>query len=63
MVLAGLCMGRNLSGEAESVKGETWGWQRRPFQVVLRELETLAGHPDRLHRWTRLAIEAAETYA
>jgi hypothetical protein len=56
-------MGRNLSGEAESVKGETWGWQRRPFQVVLRELETLAGHPDRLHRWTRLAIEAAETYA
>ena len=32
-------------------------------QVVLRELQTLAGHPDRLHLWTRLAIEAAEKYA
>jgi hypothetical protein len=32
-------------------------------QVVLRELQTLAGHPDRLHVWTRLAIEAAEKYA
>ncbi len=32
-------------------------------QIVLRELQTLAGHPDRLHVWTRLAIEAAEKYA
>lgn len=32
-------------------------------QIVLRELQTLAGHPDRLHVWTRLAIEAAERYA
>lgn len=32
-------------------------------QVVLRELQTLAGHPDRLHVWTRLAKEAAERYA
>jgi hypothetical protein len=31
-------------------------------QIVLRELQTLAGHPDRLHVWTRLAIEAAEKY-
>lgn len=30
------------------------------FQIVLRELQTLAGHPDRLHVWTRLAKEAAE---
>ena len=29
------------------------------YQIVLRELQTLAGHPDRLHVWTRLAIEAA----
>ena len=29
-------------------------------QIVLRELMTLAGHPDRLHVWTRLAIDAAE---
>jgi hypothetical protein len=33
----------------------------RPYQIVLRELQTLAGHPDRLHVWTRLAIEAAES--
>jgi hypothetical protein len=32
-------------------------------QVVLRELQTLAGNQDRLHVWTRLAIEAAEKYA
>jgi hypothetical protein len=32
----------------------------RPYQIVLRELQTLAGHPDRLHVWTKLAIEAAE---
>jgi len=31
------------------------------FQIVLRELETLAGHRDRLHAWTRLAKEAAAT--
>jgi hypothetical protein len=30
------------------------------FQIVLRELQTLAGHPRRLHEWTRLAMEAAE---
>jgi len=28
-------------------------------QIVLRELQTLAGHSDRLHVWTRLAKEAA----
>lgn len=33
------------------------------YQIVLRELETLGGHPDRLHEWTRYAKEAAETYA
>ena len=32
----------------------------RPYQIVLRELQTLAGHPDRLKEWTRLAIQAAE---
>ena len=35
----------------------------RPYQIVLRELQTLAGHPDRLHVWTRLAKEAAEKHA
>jgi len=33
------------------------------YQVVLRELQTLAGHPDRLHVWTALAKEAATRYA
>ena len=33
------------------------------YQVVLRELQTLASNPDRLHVWTRLATEAAEKYA
>lgn len=32
-------------------------------QIVLRELQTLAGHHDRLHVWTRLAKEAATRYA
>ncbi len=35
----------------------------RPYQIVLRELETLSGHPDRLHAWTELAREAAAKYA
>jgi hypothetical protein len=35
----------------------------RPVQIVLRELQTLAGHPDRLHVWTRLAKEAAARFA
>ena len=37
--------------------------QGRPYQIVLRELQTLAGHPDRLHVWTRLATELAAKYA
>jgi len=32
-------------------------------QIVLRELQTLAGHLDRLHVWTRLAQEVAAKYA
>jgi len=37
--------------------------QGRPVQIVLRELQTLAGHPDRLHVWTQMAKEVAEKYA
>jgi hypothetical protein len=36
--------------------------QGRPYQIVLRELQTLAGHPDRLHVWTRAAKELAAKY-
>jgi hypothetical protein len=32
-------------------------------QIVLRELQTLAGDLKRLHKWTRLAIEAASRYS
>ncbi len=37
--------------------------QGHHYQIVLRELQTLAGHPERLREWTRLAIELAEKYA
>lgn len=33
------------------------------YQIVLRELQTLVGHPRRLHEWTRIAKEMAEKYA
>jgi len=33
------------------------------YQIVLRELQTLHGHPDRLHVWTELAKEAAAKHA
>jgi hypothetical protein len=33
------------------------------YQIVLRELQTLSGHPDRLHVWTQAAIEVAAKYA
>ena len=33
------------------------------YQIVLRELQTLCGHPDRLHAWTRAAIEMTAKYA
>jgi hypothetical protein len=34
-----------------------------PTQIVLRELQTLNGHPDRLHVWTQAVVEMAEKYA
>jgi hypothetical protein len=34
-----------------------------PTQIVLRELQTLSGHPDRLHEWTQAAVEMAHKYA
>ena len=33
------------------------------YQVVLRELQTLDGRPERLRDWARLTIELAEEYA
>jgi hypothetical protein len=33
------------------------------YQIVLRELQALSGHPDRLREWTRAAIEMAYKYA
>ena len=37
--------------------------QGHPYQVVCRELETLAGHPERLREWAKLAVEVAEKWA
>jgi hypothetical protein len=37
--------------------------QGHPYQVVLREVQTLSGHPDRLREWARAAIDLAEKYA
>lgn len=34
-----------------------------PYQIVLRELQTLHGRPERLRDWARLTIELAEEYA
>jgi hypothetical protein len=33
------------------------------YQIVLREIETVRGNPDRLRDWARLAVDLAETYA
>lgn len=33
------------------------------YQIVLRKLQALSGHPRRLHVWTRAAIEMAAKYA
>jgi hypothetical protein len=35
----------------------------RRYQIVLRELQTLRNHPDRLHLWTHLAKETAAKYS
>jgi len=37
--------------------------QGHPYQVVLREIETVKGDPDRLRDWARLGISIAEKYA
>lgn len=41
----------NIHGQAKLLKGHH-------YQVVLRELQTLMGHPERLSEWTRLTVEA-----
>jgi len=35
----------------------------QPYQIVLREIETLGEHPARLREWARAAIAAAEKHA
>ena len=47
---------KNLMDGVKQLKGHY-------YQIVLRELQTLAGHRDRLHEWTRYAKEAAEKYS
>jgi len=56
-----------LPGDTETIQRDLEEGTRKLqgcyVQVVLRELQTLAGHPDRLHIWTRLAKEAAARYS
>lgn len=47
---------RHLEAGLQRLRGQ-------PYQVVLRELQTLHGRPDRLRDWARLAIGLAEKYA
>lgn len=47
---------KHLMDSAEKLRGY-------PYQIVLRELQTLAGHTNRLYEWTRLAKEAASKYS
>lgn len=47
---------KNLMDGARQLRGHY-------YQIVLRELQTLAGHPQRLHEWVQYAKEAAERYA
>jgi len=42
---------KNIFSQADILRGCS-------YQVVLRELQTLFGHPDRLSEWTRISIEA-----
>ena len=53
--------------DVETIRRDLEGGCRRlqgfHYQIVLRELQTLSGHPDRLHAWTRAAIEMAARYA
>ena len=37
--------------------------QGHRYHIVLRELQTLCGHPHRLHAWTDIAKELAAKYA
>ncbi len=53
-------MPHDLDGIRRDLDEGTRRLKGRPHQIVLRELQTLAGHPDRLKEWTRLAITAAE---
>jgi hypothetical protein len=49
-------MRRHLEDGARRLKGHC-------YQIVLRSVTTLAGHPDRLQVWARYAREAAEKHA
>ena len=56
-----------LSDDTESIERHLEGGCKRLqgcyYQIILRELQTLAEHPKRLHEWTQIAIDKAEKYA
>ena len=47
---------RKMETGAEKLRGLS-------YQIILREVETLAGHPNRLKEWTEMAIDVAERFA
>jgi hypothetical protein len=52
----------DIAGVRYALEEGTRRLQGRRYQIVLRELQTLRGHPDRLHVWTKIAKEAAVKY-
>ncbi len=58
-----IVMPDSLDGIRRDLDDGTRKLKGRPYQIVLRELQTLAGHPGRLKDWTRLAIDAAERHS
>jgi hypothetical protein len=47
---------RDLETGARKLRGSA-------YQIILREVETLAGHPNRLAEWAAVAIDTAERFA
>jgi hypothetical protein len=52
-----------LDGIRRDIDEGTRKLKGRSYQIVLRELQTLFGHPNRLKEWTRVAVEAAERHS
>ena len=61
--LGAVTLGDDLSAYRAALEEGLRKLRGHHYQIVLRELETLYGHPRRLHDWARLASELAQQYA